>query len=429
MFNIRQNRLKRVDLSVDINIAGNLSRKESDMALASIGSSSSADSLFNALSQNQNQLASMSNQALNSGIDLYINKNYTGAARQFERAINLNPTSDYSIDASKYLASTYLKLGKTDKAIETYQKAIERNRQRDDLRVGLGNLLFSQNRYDEAVVQYREAVKIYPDATNYFSLGQGYLQTGNFSEAEKAFRNVQRLSPNGPNGHYGLGQTYAKQGSYDKAIQEFEKALKQQHDFYDANLEIGYVYADMGDVESARQTVDYLSDKDSDMATLLDAYINQVQPPKILFAWATSSFNYRYSSKTPVSSLDSYLQNANTAKSFEIKFQFNKDMDMESIENRFNWTIGRSSANGPGEAYNYGMPVPDTEINISPFPDEVSYDPRTLTATLTFTIRQNATANGTIDPSHIEFQFKGKDAQGIAIYPKNDQFSGFSGVA
>jgi len=94
--------------------------------------------------------------------------------------------------------------------------------------MGLGNLLFWENRYEEAVVQYREAVRIYPDSTYYFYLGQGYLKTGNLSEAEKAFRTVCRLSPNSSDAHYGLGQTYANQGYPEKAAREFERAQKRQ---------------------------------------------------------------------------------------------------------------------------------------------------------------------------------------------------------
>jgi tetratricopeptide (TPR) repeat protein len=198
------------------------------MGLPSIDSSYSADSLFGTLNQQKSELAVMSNQALNHGIDLYIKKKYQEAAREFEMAIHLNPTSEYSIDASKYLATTHVKLGNSEKAIETYRKAIERNQRRHDLRVGLGNLLFWESRYEEAVAQYREAVRIYPDATYYFCLGQGYLKTGNLSEAEKAFRTVCRLLPHSANAHYGLGQTYASQGYSEKAAREFEKALKRQ---------------------------------------------------------------------------------------------------------------------------------------------------------------------------------------------------------
>jgi hypothetical protein len=147
-----------------------------------------------------------------------------------------------------------------------------------------------------------------------------------------------------------------------------------------------------------------------------------------MFAYSTD-FMYMKPVKTQVSALDSYLANANTSKTFTMKFSFSKEMDRDSVENRFNWKIARASGSGPGQAYNFGLPVPSTEISLSPYPDYVFYDSETLTATVYFTIHQNASADGTIDPSHIEFKFNGEDRYGYTMDPEHDQFSGFSKIA
>jgi hypothetical protein len=155
----------------------------------------------------------------------------------------------------------------------------------------------------------------------------------------------------------------------------------------------------------------------------------KVDPPKFKFAYATSSFSYYMPSRTPVSALDDYLNNADASKTLNIKFQFDKAMDRESVQNKFNWKIGRAAATGPGQAYNFGLPLPDTEIEISRYPEHIYYDEKNHTATVYFIIRQNATADGTIDPSHIEFKFSGKDIYGNSMDENFDQFMGFSGVA
>ena len=77
--------------------------------------------------------------------------------------------------------------------------------------------------------------------------------------------------------------------------------------------------------------------------------------------------------------------------------------------------------------YNFGLPIPETEVNISPTPTDIYYDENKFTATVRFTVHQNAYATGTLDPSHIEFTFKGKDTDGNAMDPKYDQFMGYSG--
>jgi hypothetical protein len=102
-------------------------------------------------------------------------------------------------------------------------------------------------------------------------------------------------------------------------------------------------------------------------------------------------------------------------------------MQRESVENVANWQITRTTGYGPGQAYNFGLPIPSTEITLSPVPKSVYYDEDKLTATVFFNVRQNASANGTIDPMHIEFKFSGKDIFGYEMDPDHDQFTGFSG--
>lgn len=388
-----------------------------------------AESLFANSFQQQYRLENLSNQALSRGIDLYSQKNYTGAATEFQRAVNFNPNSDFSTAATKYLAQSYLKLEKTDKAIEAYQNTLKRHPDDESLQVELGNLFFSEDRFTEAVNAYQAAVNINPSSTNQYSLGQGQLKAGNSNAAKDAFNAVIRLEPESAYGYQGLGQVFAKDGDHERAIKQFEIAINKNSEYYDAYLDLGYAYADAGEIEKAKETVEFLADKDEDLSSLLDAYINKVEPPKMMLAWSTGTFRYNKTFQTPVSALDSYLQNADTSKSFNIDIQFSKDMDRKSIENILNWNISRATGPGLAKTYNFGDAIPDTEVNLSPIPDNVFYDAEKMVATVSFTIQQNSTADATIDPSHIIFKFKGKDAEGNSIDSDYDEFSGFSGVA
>lgn len=390
----------------------------------------SADQLFVTSLQQQSQLEALSNNALSSGIDKYLRKEYEAAAKDFEKSINLHPTSSFSADATKYLAQTHLRLGQTDKAIADYKRGIELNSDRDDLRNDLGNLFFAEDRYKEALAQYEAAVRVNPtSSSNHYSLGQGYLKLDKFSQAESAFRTVLRMEGGSPYGNYGLGLTFARRKNYDKAIDNFETAIKKDNQFFDAYAEIGYVLADMGKIEEAQEMVEFLEDRDANLSKMLNSYIDKVEPPKIRFAWASSTFGYNLSVKTPVSVLDSYLENAGASKSMTMKFYFNKEMDRASVEDPYQWRISRQQGGGDGSAYNFGLALPETEVLLPFFPDYVLYDSRTQTATVAFTVTQNETANGTIDPSHIVFKFNGKDVNGIAMDLEHDEFSGWSGVA
>jgi Flp pilus assembly protein TadD len=387
-------------------------------------------SLFAATLQRPAQLETLANEALKSGIDRYIAKDYEGAVKEFKRAIGLGSNSEFAPDAADYLANAYLQLGDTESALDAYKTAIRLNPFRDDMHGKLGNLYYAEGRYNEAEDAYKEAVRINPSANNYYALGQVYLSTERYTEAETQFNEVLRLEPESPNGNFGIGLALSMQGRYENAIHQFEQALEIREDFYDAYAEIGYAYADLGEMDKAQDIVDFLETQEEDtLADTLSRYMYKVDPPKMMFAQSASTFPFLMAPKTPLSALDSYLADPNTSKTFSMVIQFDKEMDRESVENVMNWQIGRTIGQGPGQAYNFSLPIPSTEITVTPLPDSVYYNEDKLTATVFFKIQQNASADGTIDPLHIEFKFIGKDSFGYEMDPNYDQFTGFSGAA
>ena len=385
--------------------------------------------IFSATIQQTAQLESLANNALSKGIDLYRRQDYEGAIREFRRSIGLAPNSTHSADASSYMANAYIALEDTEGAIKAYKAAIRRSPDRDDIYISLGNLYFSEGKYDEAAEVYEKAVKIYSSSDNHYALGQAYLNAGRYSEADREFNTVLRMEPDKPAGYYGLGLNLSKQGRYEDAILQFKEAIRVDPKFYDGYAELGYAYADLGEMDEAQRIVDILEPIASDLADTLSRHMYKVDPPKFMFSFADASFNSMMPWKTPLSALDAYLVTPDAKKTFTMKFQFDKEMDRESVENVFNWHIGRSTQSGPGLAYNYGFPVPDTEVTLPPVPKSVYYDADNLTATVYFDVRQNTAGDGTIDAAHIEFQFTGEDAYGYKMNPKYDQFMGFSGVA
>jgi tetratricopeptide (TPR) repeat protein len=385
-------------------------------------------SLFAVASQQAAQLESMANNALKSGIDRYIEKDYEGAAKEFKRAIGLAPNSSYAPDAADYLASSHIRLGDTESAIKAYQTAVRLNPFRDDMHIKLGNLYYAEERYQEAENAYKEAVRINPIANNHYSLGQVYLATDRNIEAENQFNEVLRLEPESPNGNFGIGLALSMQERYEDAIHQFEEAIDIKEDFYDAYAEMGYAYADLGDMEKAQDLVHFLElQEENDLADTLSRYMYKVDSPKIMFAQSGGTFSFLMPAKTPLSALDTYLATADASKMFTMVIQFDKEMDRESVENVTNWQIARATGQGPGQAYNFGLSIPSTEITLSPLPQSVYYDENKLTATVFFNVQQNASADGTIDPLHIEFKFSGEDIFGYEIDPDHNQFTGFSG--
>ena len=383
--------------------------------------------IFSTIVQQTAQAESLANGALSRGIDLYMRQDYKGAIREFQRSIGIAPNSAYSADASSYMAESYIALGDTEGAVKAYEVALKKNPNRDDIYISLGNLHFSEGRYEEAIYAYDNAVRLWNNSDNHYALGQAYMNAGRYSDADREFNAVLRMDPNKPNGYYGLGLNFSRQGRFDDAIVQFKEAIRQDKDFYDGYVELGYAYSDIGEMDKAQIQVNFLENASPELADTLSRYMYKVDPPKFMFAHANSDFNYLFPLKTPLSSLDVYLSAPNTKKTFSITLQFDKQMERESVENVVNWQITRAIGQGPGQAYNFGLSIPSTEVTISPIPQSVYYDETNLTAKLFFTIQQNASADGTIDPMHIEFKFSGKDIFGYEMDPEHDQFTGFSG--
>jgi tetratricopeptide (TPR) repeat protein len=390
---------------------------------------SEVSDLFTVANQQPAQLESLASNALSRGMTLFMNQDYKGAVSEFQRAIGLSPASDLAVASAHYMADAYLRLDDTKNAVKAYETAINLDPNRDDSHIKLGNLFYTEKRYKEAEQAYQKAVRINPSAHNHYSLGQAYLSLELYNDARSQFNEVIRLEPENPNGYFGMGQALSGQRQYQEAIYKFRAALQYNSQLFDAHAEIGYAYADMGEIDLAQQKLNYLEAKDPLLADSLSRYMYKVDPPKIMFARSTGTFLYLMPAKTKLAALDEYLENANAEVTFKMVFQFDKEMDRKSVENTLNWNITRATGAGPGQAYNYGFPIPDTEVKAPILPEYVYYDADKLTATVYFKIKQNADATGTIDPSHVEFKFTGTDIFGFTMNSKYDQFTGFSGSA
>ena len=265
-----------------------------------VSNSISADSLFSATLSQSNGLESLANAALQRGIDAYTNHDYDGAVKEFKRSVGLGRNSSYAADAASYLAMTYLQLEDPDNAIKAYKTAFQIDSSRDDIHIKLGNLYFSQEKYDDARAEYAEAVRLNPSTVNRYSLGQAYIELGRFEDAETQFNEIIRLAPNDPGGYLGRGQTYSRQGKYDDAIAQYQEASSRNPDLYSAYEQMGYTYADMGDMENAQKMVDFLENNEqADSAGTLSSYMYQVDPPKMLYATSSSSFPFPMGKDTP----------------------------------------------------------------------------------------------------------------------------------
>ena len=385
------------------------------------------DSLFSSTLYQPGDYDNLSNRALGRGIDAFMKQDYAGAAKEFKKSIALSPYSDYSNQAFEYLADAYIKQGKESDAIATYKQSLKMNPANDFAHLSLGNIYFKNSRFQEAEAEYSLAVRLDPaSASNRFALGMAYLATDKNSQAVAQFKRVIQITPRDANGYDALGQAYRKLGQYDDAVMQFKKAITLDKKNADAYLDLGYTYADKKKFDDAQQQVNLLKGIDAGKAGDLRDYIKEASGPKIAMAFSSSGFPTHAGWQTQISTLDDELIQPEASKDYSVSFMFSKDMDQFSVQNPLNWQISRATSQTPGGAYNFGLPLPSTEVLLPPRPYRVAYDAAGRMAEVTFRIQQNSLGNGTLDPSHIVFKFKGSDAAGNAMDPAADEYSGVS---
>jgi Tfp pilus assembly protein PilF len=393
-------------------------------------STDAIDYLFSSTTTSLTQLDYVANLSLSRGIDFFQKGDYRHAALAFRSSIGLSPGSDNSAQAYDYLAQAYLKQNNTAAATKTYQEAIRVYPTRDNFHLKLGDIYSKAGNKDSATVEYQAAVRLDPTSSdNRYSLGQLYLANGKLSAAKEQFAKVINYAPRSATGYYGLGQAARQAGDFPKAVSQLNKAIAADKTFNNAYLELGYAYADMGLLDKAGEQAKVLSYRKSVAASTLNTYIAQSTQPKISAAYSPDGFNSTLGAGTGLESLADSLTEPGSSQLLSMNFMFSKGMDPISVQNPLNWSITRASLLEGGGLYNNGLKPPDTEAVIQPIPVDVTYSADSKTATVQFQLRQNATGNATLDPSHLVFKFTGVDAYKHAMDKGADEYSGFAGIA
>jgi tetratricopeptide (TPR) repeat protein/serine/threonine protein kinase len=116
----------------------------------------------------------------------------------------------------------------------------------------LGLALWQKGRFDEALAEYREAVRIKPDyAEARLALGNALKDTGRTDDALAEYRAVLRLRPDHAEAHYDLGSTLRTQGRLDDALAELRQAVRLKPDYAEAHCNLGVVLRDLGRLDDA----------------------------------------------------------------------------------------------------------------------------------------------------------------------------------
>jgi len=143
-------------------------------------------------------------------------------------------------------------VGKINEAIQQYREALRAHPDNADAHFSLGVALVKIGQAGEAIEQYREAIRLKPDYVDaYNNLGLVLAAAGKIDEAMEEFRGALRVKPDCADAHYNLGLALAGLGRSRQAIEHYQQAVRWKPEDATAHNNLGLALAAVGKGEEA----------------------------------------------------------------------------------------------------------------------------------------------------------------------------------
>lgn len=146
-------------------------------------------------------------------------------------------------------------------AVDSCQKAIDRNAEAYYAYNNLGCALLKLRRVEEAVKPLLQAIELDPEREPlpYMNLAECYTLLGDYDKAIEMNRKVLQFSPNAERIKEDIAKLYMKKGDYDKAISYYKKRIKAITGKYAGNSRLQMLWNGM-DVQDEDQLLSLYCD-------------------------------------------------------------------------------------------------------------------------------------------------------------------------
>ena len=115
-----------------------------------------------------------------------------------------------------------------------------------------GYYLYRENRVDEAIAQYQEALKFWPGYTDaHCDLAIVFADRKQDSEALMHYAIALKINPDLPEVHNNMAFIYYQAGEYDEALDHCKKALELKPDYADAHCTMAMTLEALGRLDEA----------------------------------------------------------------------------------------------------------------------------------------------------------------------------------
>jgi len=164
------------------------------------------------------------------------------------------------------------------KAIECFDKAIERDPKLVSPYVRRGNIYYKLRNYSSALSDYSEAIRLDPERpVAYLNRGTVYYNQEDYSSALSDYSEAIRLDPEYVEAYNNRGSAYFILRNYTSAISDFSEAIRLDPKHAQAYFNRGLAYALLKDYSRAREDLNKAKDLDPNLETKVEEALEIIE--------------------------------------------------------------------------------------------------------------------------------------------------------
>jgi tetratricopeptide (TPR) repeat protein len=198
---------------------------------------------------------------LTRGREAFCGADFEGSVKHFEEFVANEPGF---ADVFNMLGQAYHNMGKMEKAVQAYKKALNLNPRYTEVAINLAVALFDTGRYDEAqgiqkLIQtdiekradHLDTYAMKKLANMHMEIGDAYHALGLHDQSIEEYVKALHLAPQFPDVRTKLAESYRDKGMLDEAIHELEQLRDAQPNYIHARISLGISYYKKGKTPEA----------------------------------------------------------------------------------------------------------------------------------------------------------------------------------
>ena len=142
-------------------------------------------------------------------------------------------------------------VGKFEAAEVYLYKAVQKHWHYATAHYNLASVLEKLGKLDQAIIHYKEAIKLNPTAPKFYNLGVALSKKGLIEEATIQYHNALKNDPEIYQAHFNLAILYKNSNHLKQSLHHFNETLRIKPNFFLAHKESGLVLQKLGKIDES----------------------------------------------------------------------------------------------------------------------------------------------------------------------------------